>query len=462
MENQTEQLKKKKNPFRLEREKEDREKRQKKRARIIIRNISYKATDESLTKHFSQYGKIEDLNLLKRPDGKLVGCAFIQYEKVNEAAKAILQATNKEFLGRLVYVDWAVGKSDYDKNKPKKEEVKEEKPEIKEEDEEEDQVEDLPRKENSEVEDEDSEADEESNEDEEKSEDESGSDEENSSEDEEEENSSEDDEKDEDKKDVKEKVGKIKKEKVESHDVTQGCTVFIKNVPFDASEEDLRKVCRKFGPLHYAVITKDRISGYSKGTGFVKFKTRESAELCLRSGEEFVLDDTVLEPHPAMSRDEVRDMSDKKSKKDDGKDSRNLYLAKEGIIMANSKAAEGVSPSDMKKRHALERVKTQVLKNLNRFVSRNRLSIHNLPVEYDNEKLKDMIIKHTGFRPHECRVMRDNKPTAEFPHGMSKGFGFVSFNTHLDALTGLRKLNNNPTIFGNTNVSRFFLYFNKR
>lgn len=338
-------------------------------------------------------------------------------------------------------MDWAVGKSDYDKNKPKNEEVKEEKPEIKEEDEEADQVEDLPSEENSEVED--SEEDKNSSEDE--------SDEENSSE--EDEGSSEDGEQDEDKKDVKEKVGKIKKEKVESHDVTQGCTVFIKNVPFDASEQDLRKVCRKFGPLHYAVITKDRISGYSKGTGFVKFKTRESAELCLRSGEEFVLDDTVLEPHPAMSKDEVRDMSDKKSKKDDGKDSRNLYLAKEGIIMANSKAAEGVSPSDMKKRHDLERVKTQVLKNLNRFVSRNRLSIHNLPVEYDNEKLKDMIIKHTGFRPHECRVMRDNKPTAEFPNGMSKGFGFVSFNTHLDALTGLRKLNNNPTIFGNTNVS---------
>lgn len=434
----------------MEKEKEDRERRQKKKARIIIRNISYKATDESLNKHFAQFGKIEDLKLLKRPDGKLVGCAFVQYEKVNEAAKAILKATNKEFLGRPVYVDWAVGKSEYERNKP---EVKEEKPEVKEEEdgEKEDEIkeEDIKSEDDdSEIDDEDESGGEDDSEDDDSDENEEDSDGEGNEEDE---NSE-----DEDKKDVKAKIGKIKKEKVESHDVTQGCTVFIKNLPFDATEQDLRKVCRKFGPLYYAVITKDRVSGYSKGNGFVKFKSKESAELCLRSGEEFVLNDTVLEPHPAMSRDEVKDMSDKNSKKDDGKDSRNLYLAKEGIIMTNSKAAEGVSPSDMKKRHGLERVKTQVLKNLNRFVSRNRLSIHNLPVHYDNDKLKDMVIKYTGFRPHECRVMKDNKPTADFPQGKSKGFGFVSFNTHLDALTALRKMNNNPTIFGNTNVS-FFL-----
>lgn len=429
---QSQHTKKKKNPFRIEKEKEDREKRQKKRARIVIRNISFKATDESLNKHFAQFGKIEDVNLLKRPDGKLVGCAFIQYEKVNEAAKAILKATKKEFLGRPIYVDWAIGKHEYDQNK----EVDEEKPDIKEE--------------------EDTKVEEDAIEDEVKEEDESGSasDNEDTSDEENSVSTDECDSSDEDKKDVKDKIGPIKKEKVDSHDVIEGCTVFIKNVPFDASEQDLRKVCRKFGLLHYAVITKDKVSGYSKGTAFVKFKTRESAELCLRSGEEFVLNDTILEPHPAMSREEVRDMADKKSKKDDGKDGRNLYLVKEGIIMANSKAAEGVSPADMKKRHELERVKAQVLKNLGRFVSRNRLSIHNLPLQYDNDKLKDMIIKFTGFRPHECRVMRNNKPTAEYPNGMSKGFGFVSFNTHLNALTSLRKLNNNPDIFGNTNVSK--------
>lgn len=77
--------------------------------------------------------------------------------------------------------------------------------------------------------------------------------------------------------------------------------------------------------------------------------------------------DEVLDPHPALSRDEMKTKQAEKEKKEDsGKDSRNLYLAREGLIMSGSKAADGVSASDMAKRHELEQVKTQVLKNLNR------------------------------------------------------------------------------------------------
>jgi len=90
-----------------------------------------------------------------------------------------------------------------------------------------------------------------------------------------------------------------------------------------------------------------------------------------------------------------------------------------------------------------------------RFVSRNRLSIHNLPLNYDNEKLKQMALTYTGFRPHECRVMREHKVTPEHPDGKSKGFGFLSFDTHQRALTALRKLNNNPNIFGTQSVRSF-------
>lgn len=43
--------------------------------------------------------------------------------------------------------------------------------------------------------------------------------------------------------------------------------------------------------------------------------------------------------------------------------------------------------------------------------------------------------------------MRENKPTPTHPKGKSKGFGFLSFNRHEDALAVLRKLNNNPDIF---------------
>ena len=49
--------------------------------------------------------------------------------------------------------------------------------------------------------------------------------------------------------------------------------------------------------------------------------------------------------------------------------------------------------------------------------------------------------------------MRENFPSVGFPNGKSKGFGFLSFKSHEDALLCLRKLNNNPNVFGAKNVS---------
>ncbi|XP_030380716.1 RNA-binding protein 28 [Scaptodrosophila lebanonensis] len=423
---------KRRNPFNTQRLKEEKERRQKKRSRLIVRNISYKSTDEALREYFSQWGTLVEVNILKRADGKLVGCAFIQYDTINQATKAILKANGKEFLGRQVFVDWALGKDDYTLRHPKNDEPDDKKPKV--------EVNDEEREE-------DGENDDRNDKSKEPHVDTKTEDEESESGSENEDDGSEDNE-DKDELKSKLKVEPVKKEKLISNDVQEGCTVFIKNVPFDAEDADLRKICRKFGIVQYAIINREHISGHSKGTAFVKFKTKESADLCLQAGVEFVLMDQVLEPNPALSRDEIKTKQSESSKEDAGKDSRNLYLAREGLIMAGSKAAEGVSAADMSKRHQLEQVKTQVLKNLNRFVSRNRLSIHNLPLNYDNEKLKQMALAYTGFRPHECRVMREQKITPEHPQGKSKGFGFLSFESHQRALTALRKLNNNPSIFG--------------
>lgn len=352
---------KRRNPFNTQRLKEEKERRQKKRARLIVRNISYKSTDEALRKHFGQWGTLEDVHILKRGDGKLVGCAFVQYESINQATKAILQANGKDLLGRKVFVDWALGKDEYAARNQKDEEPADKKPKV-EEIKEENGDEETAVKSEDEDDDEEVELEEEDGDNEIDSENGADTDE---NEEEEDEN---DDDDEEDKKDLKDKlnVEKLKPEKHISNDVQEGCTVFIKNVPFDAEDADLRKVCRKFGLVYYAIINRESVSGHSKGTAFVKFKAKESADLCLQAGTEFKLMDEVLDPHPALSRDEIKSKHNEKSKDEAGKDSRNLYLAREGLIMANSKAAEGVSASDMTKRHELEQVKTQVLKNLNR------------------------------------------------------------------------------------------------
>lgn len=262
----------KKKPFSVvQKQKEDRQKRRERKARIIVRNLSYKSTEESLKTIFEKYGEIKDFNLLKRADGKLVGCAFVQYAKVNDAAKVIAKLNGKEVLGRAVFIDWAIDKNKYEKTHDNKSSVKDIKAEIKEELEIESDIPDQLLDE-SEI----------------KSESESGIDEELDSDDDDyladsnsdtgdcnvEEDGSSDDENDE-----KTSKGKIKveldaepKKGRKSNDVAEGCTVFIKNVPFEATNDDLAKCCKQFGPIYYALITIDKISGHSKGTGFVKFK----------------------------------------------------------------------------------------------------------------------------------------------------------------------------------------------
>lgn len=49
--------------------------------------------------------------------------------------------------------------------------------------------------------------------------------------------------------------------------------------------------------------------------------------------------------------------------------------------------------------------------------------------------------------------MRENKPSLGHPLGKSKGYGFLSFKNHDEALNCLRKVNNNPKVFGKNNVS---------
>lgn len=241
-----------------EERKQEKENRQKRRGRIIVRNISYKSTEAKLREHFSNFGVVQEVNVLKRSDGRLVGCAFVQFEKVNEAAKAILKSNGKDFLGRTVHCDWAVNKDQYSKHVKKNRKGSNTIPTVvvNEED-----VDDVSIK--SEL---DSEAD-----GREEGTDVGGSGEEDEGSDHDDNN---------DKKDIKlgiktdpdEKDNDEKKPRKFASDLEEGCTVFIKNIPFDASDHDFKKCCLQFGHIYYALLNKDPVSGHAKGTGFVKYR----------------------------------------------------------------------------------------------------------------------------------------------------------------------------------------------
>jgi RNA recognition motif-containing protein len=53
--------------------------------------------------------------------------------------------------------------------------------------------------------------------------------------------------------------------------------IYVGNLSYDVSEEDLRQAFAAFGQLSSATIIKDKYSGQSKGFGFVEMPSAEEA-----------------------------------------------------------------------------------------------------------------------------------------------------------------------------------------
>lgn len=65
------------------------------------------------------------------------------------------------------------------------------------------------------------------------------------------------------------------------------------------------------------------------------------------------------------------------------------------VVLAGSPASVGVSTADMAKRLQIEQWKSQILRNLNMFVSRVRLVVHNLPSTLKDDKLRKIVERHS-------------------------------------------------------------------
>ncbi|XP_049878285.1 RNA-binding protein 28-like [Pectinophora gossypiella] len=424
------------------------------KARLIIRNMSFKATEETLKEHFQPYGEVLEVNLLKKPDGKLVGGAFVQFKNVPMAKNALMNTNMKPFIGRPISVDWAVPKDKYMQHTINQQLELQENIKKEESDSDDDDGpafntsnEELKAEVKSESEDSDSEADVKSEKDSDSdSDDEKDSDDDDDNDDEEDEQDVDEEESDR----QSETSTQPERQRIKLNDAEDGCTVFITNIPFIVDNDQLKLFAEKTGPVKYALVCMDKMTEHSKGSGFVKFVSKEDADKFLQlPADQLRLEGQIMLVKPALKRENLQ-----QDKKKEAKDNRNLYLVKEGVIVAGTKAAVGVSASDMSKRLALERSKTQMLKNLNRFVSRYRIVVSNLPAHYDDAKLRKLCVDTVGRKAviTEARVMRDLRaPTGKDGRHTSKGYGFVMFMRHEDALACLRKLNNNPDIFDKNN-----------
>uniref|UniRef100_I3KCE3 RNA-binding protein 28 n=1 Tax=Oreochromis niloticus TaxID=8128 RepID=I3KCE3_ORENI len=410
------------------------------KARLIIRNLSFKCTEDHLKEVFAKFGTVVEVKIPLKPDGKMRGFAFVLFKKVPEASKALNAMNLKEIKGRPVAIDWAVPKDKFVTTQQSSNSASTNPEEANAntdsdtDDEDEKKKKAPPEKKNV------------SSKSAVKHTEEFESDHDDGSMDEE------DDEEDEEDKLAQKKTSK----KQLPSDVKEGRTVFIRNLSFDTEEEDLEEVLLQFGELNYIKIVLHPDTEHSKGCAFAQFKTKEAADKCIAAAQDEA-EDSGIRIHgrklmivAAVSREDAVKLKVDKKKVETG--TRNLYLAREGLIRPGTKAAEGVPETDMVKRTRFEEIKRAKLRDINVFVSKTRLCVHNLPKSVDSKKLKSLCLQAVkgvkGVRITECRVIYDKKPEKGQVMGQSLGYGFVQFQDHEHALATLRYLNNNPNIFG--------------
>ncbi|KAF2828961.1 hypothetical protein CC86DRAFT_368111 [Ophiobolus disseminans] len=77
--------------------------------KIIVRNLPWSVKEpDQLGKHFLAFGKVNFVTLPKKPSGELRGFGFVALRGKTNAERAIQKLNGKEIDGRTIAVDWAV------------------------------------------------------------------------------------------------------------------------------------------------------------------------------------------------------------------------------------------------------------------------------------------------------------------------------------------------------------------
>lgn len=461
---------------------------EKRKPRLIVRNLPWSCDGERLKKEFLKFGGVHSAYIPSQTGGKKKGFGFVVMNKKVAAERAVQACKGLKIDGREVAVDLAVEKSKWEEAN-KNQSQTEVKTEVKDEaDEDLDDIEaEVKDEENSDVDEE-----EDQDEDNKDFNDLNGQDSDAELEDD-------DDEEEE------------QKEEYKKSNKQEAFSVFVRNIPYDADKESLQEHFSLFGPVKYALPVIDRATGVAKGSAFVAFKTHDAYETCLRNAPaasstsmlisddvapEYVYQGRILSIASTVDRDSANKLAERNSVKrkealgfDSGdKDRRNLYLLNEGRITENSKLAQFISKADMEAREKSYKLRVQQLnKNPTLHLSLTRLAIRNIPRAMTNKSLKALgrkavvqfatEVKETKRQPlskeevnrslkhkldtegeapakedeaakknnkklgvvRQAKIIMEVKGSGDI--GRSRGYGFLEFRDHKAALMGLRWLN---------------------
>ncbi|KAI8599397.1 hypothetical protein EDD21DRAFT_161376 [Dissophora ornata] len=410
-----------------------------KRCRLIVRNLPWKYRESELRALFTKFGTVHEVNLPRKFEGgPLRGFGFVQMENLDATEKAVAALNGTEHHGRVIAVDWALAKDRFEEAEAQA--PTEEAPVAAEEngDDQDVEMEDA----SADNEDEENEEDEEDEEDEENEDGEEDDEEDNDeldldhlkdSDDEEAEDS--DEEMDAEEEDAAalaaldaEEAEEKEQNKMVLPDPSEGTTLFIRNLDFEATKDDLFELFRHWGKIRYCRVTMDHDTGRSRGTGFVCYFNKGAADNCMAEANKvsaivnpiqaendkkkknnfvkqtilqpdlpedlavkFTLNGRVLNVVRAVDKTSAVNLLEAGQHKREREDRRNLYLMREGVIFPDSPAAAAILPGELSKRQASFSARRALLaRNPSLFISKTRLSIRNLPLKMDEKELRKL------------------------------------------------------------------------
>lgn len=242
-------------------------------------------------------------------------------------------------------------------------------------------------------------------------------------------------------------------------DPSEGTTLFIRNLDFEATKDDLFELFRHWGKLRYCRVTMDHDTGRSRGTGFVCYFNKGAADNCMAEAEKvaaivnpiqaendkkkknnhvkhailqpdlpeelalkFTLNGRVLNVVRAVDKKSAVTLLEAGQQKREREDRRNLYLMREGVIFPDSPAAKSILPGELAKRQASFSARRALLaRNPSLYISKTRLSIRNLPIKMDEKDLRKLGVQAIQKFKNEVKDgKRGHLSTDEMAEGWDK------------------------------------------
>lgn len=465
--------------------------------KIIVRNLPWSIkTPDQLGKYFLSYGKVNFVTLPKKPSGELKGFGFVAMRGKKNAEKAIQELNGKEIDGRPIAVDFAVDRDTWQSlQKTEKEEAKA--------DDDEDMSDAESSVVSSDNDDdEEGDDDDDSGSDEADSEDEDDMEDSNTDYDDISDSDAEGGVELEDTRPKREEYTifirnlpfTVDDDSLAEHFKQFGSVRFAR-VVLDRETE------RPKGTGFVSFYNEDDMVNCLKGVPRVKLQTKN---LDKKDGStitvthsvledanadptgKYTIDGRILQLSRAVDKNEATRLTAEgaASRFSRDKDKRRLYLLSEGTIPSNSPLYQKLSPSEVKMREDSATLrKKQIQENPSLHLSLTRLSVRNIPRSITSKDLKalarsaivgfaadvkagkrqklskeevirggqEMLVADKMRKKRGKGIVKQAKVVFETPAGSkvneetgagrSRGYGFIEYYTHRNALMGLRWLN---------------------